>query len=57
MEKEFVPYAQSLQLRELGFDEPCFGFYTYKSEIRRYTNFDGELNDFIIHLILRDKFF
>lgn len=55
MEKEFVPYAQSLQLRELGFDEPCFGFY--KSEIRRYTNFDGELNDFIIHLILRDKFF
>ena len=46
MEKEFVPYAQSLQLRELGFDEPCFGFYTYKSEIRRYTNFDGELNDF-----------
>ena len=46
MEKEFIPYQQALALKELGFDEPCFGFYTYKSEIRRYTNFDGELNDF-----------
>ena len=27
MDKEFVPYEQSLQLKELGFDEPCFGFY------------------------------
>jgi hypothetical protein len=25
--KEFVPYEQSLALKELGFDEPCFGFY------------------------------
>ena len=25
MEKEFVPYEQSLQLKELGFNEPCFG--------------------------------
>ena len=24
MEKEFVPYEQSLALKELGFDEPCF---------------------------------
>ena len=27
MEKEFVPYEQALALKELGFDEPCFGFY------------------------------
>jgi hypothetical protein len=27
MEKEFVPYEQSLELKELGFDEPCLGFY------------------------------
>ena len=45
-EKDFVPYEQALALKELGFDEPCFGFYTYKGGIRRYTNFDGELNDF-----------
>ena len=28
MEKEFVPYEQALTLKELGFDEPCFGYYT-----------------------------
>ena len=28
MEKEFVPYEQALILKELGFDEPCFGYYT-----------------------------
>jgi hypothetical protein len=46
MNKEFIPYEQALALKELGFDELCSGFYTYKGEIRRYTNFDGELNDF-----------
>jgi len=46
MTKEFIPYEQALELKELGFDEPCFGFFNYKGEIRRYTNFDGELNDF-----------
>jgi hypothetical protein len=25
LENEFVPYQQSLELKELGFDEPCFG--------------------------------
>ena len=24
MKKEFVPYEQALELKELGFDEPCF---------------------------------
>lgn len=27
MKKEFVPYLESLELKELGFDEPCFGYY------------------------------
>ena len=27
MEKEFVPYSLALELKELGFDEPCIGFY------------------------------
>jgi hypothetical protein len=30
MNKEFVPYEQSLELKELGFDEPCFGYYDIK---------------------------
>jgi hypothetical protein len=27
MEKEFVTYEQALALKELGFDEPCIGYY------------------------------
>ena len=27
MMKEFVPYNEALELRKLGFDEPCFGYY------------------------------
>ena len=27
MTQEFVPYEQALALKELGFDEPCFGYY------------------------------
>ena len=27
MEKEFIPYEQALALKELGFDEPCFGYF------------------------------
>jgi hypothetical protein len=27
MTKEFVSYEEALALKELGFDEPCFGYY------------------------------
>ena len=27
MQKEFIPYEQALELKELGFDEPCFGWW------------------------------
>ena len=27
MNKEFIPYEQALALKELGFDEPCFGWW------------------------------
>tara|TARA_R110000782_G_scaffold144871_1_gene237666 strand:- start:4034 stop:4444 length:411 start_codon:yes stop_codon:yes gene_type:complete len=30
MEKEFVSYEIALALKELGFDEPCFGVYSEK---------------------------
>jgi hypothetical protein len=33
MEKEFVSYEQALALKELGFDEPCFMYYTDKGEL------------------------
>jgi hypothetical protein len=28
MKTEFVPYEEALALKELGFDEICFGYYT-----------------------------
>ena len=28
MKKEFVPYEQAFELKKLGFDEPCFGWYS-----------------------------
>jgi hypothetical protein len=28
--KDFIPYEQALELKELGFDEPCFGWYDGK---------------------------
>ena len=27
MNKEFVPYEEALALKELGFDEPCLGYW------------------------------
>jgi hypothetical protein len=33
MEKEFVGYTEALVLKELGFDEPCFGYYNEKIEL------------------------
>jgi len=29
MNKEFVEYNEALALKELGFNEPCFGYYEY----------------------------
>jgi len=31
MEKEFVTYELALRMKTLGFDEPCFGYYTNQS--------------------------
>ncbi len=38
MEKEFIPYEQSLELKELGFDEPCFGWYNWTGKDLSLTN-------------------
>ena len=36
MNKEFIPYEQALELKELGFDEPCFAFWS-DIEDNKYT--------------------
>lgn len=43
MEKEFVPYEESYQLKTLGFAEPCFAYY-------------GEINGGEIELFLKRNF-
>jgi len=34
MNKEFVPEEQALALKELGFDEPCFGYYNIDPQLK-----------------------
>ena len=43
MEKEFVPYEESYQLKPLGFAEPCFAYY-------------GEINGGEIELFFKRNF-
>ena len=38
IEKEFVPYQESLELKSIGFDEPCFTFYPKEGKM----GFDGK---------------
>jgi hypothetical protein len=36
MKKEFCTYEQALALKDLGFDEPCFGWYVSESHGLEY---------------------
>lgn len=45
MNKEFVTYEQALSLKELGFDEPCFGYYN--------TNTQGQMDHKVIEGLLQ----
>ena len=37
MEKEFIPYQQSLDMKKLEFDEPCFGWYAHNGVYTGYS--------------------
>ena len=39
MKKEFVPYAPSLRMKALGFDEPCFGWFRSTLIPSNFTEF------------------
>lgn len=43
LEKEFVPYQEALELKELGFDEPCFAVH-YAHKWYLYTKSRGIKN-------------
>jgi len=40
MNKEFIPYKEALALKELGFNESCFGYYT-DGELFTFQQEDG----------------
>lgn len=51
MEKEFIPYEESLALKKLGFDEPCFGMYGQSNQ-DLYTVYKKEFDAVdILHFI------
>ena len=37
MDKEFISYEQALALNELGFDEPCIGWYNPQVNYKKVT--------------------
>jgi len=39
MNKEFIPYEQALELKELGFDEPCLASWNFYT---RELNYNGQ---------------
>jgi hypothetical protein len=48
MNKEFIPYEQALELKQLGFDEPCFGYYNTtwsKQNELLFPQYAGELEN------------
>jgi hypothetical protein len=49
MKNEFVPYEQALALKELGFDEPCMGYYFYDGSFKEWTlNIDNKSDEYTI---------
>jgi len=55
LDKEFVLYQEALALKELGFDEPCFGYwYTEQEDCKKVdvqistVDFLGDEPDYIL---------
>jgi hypothetical protein len=42
MNKDFVPYQPSFDMKSIGFDEPCFGRYYYKESYPMLNPNSGE---------------
>lgn len=51
MDKEFILYEQALELKELGFDELCFGYYNYQNnivyDVMKNSDYNYSRRDFI----------
>lgn len=42
IEKYFVPYQEAIEMKELGFDEPCFAFFQVEYAESKPTMVDDE---------------
>ena len=42
--KDFIPYEESLALKELGFNEPCLKFYANKKLVLALDTDNGDIN-------------
>lgn len=42
MEKEVISYEQTLDLKKLGFDEPCFATYNSDKKVNRNPSHNME---------------
>ena len=49
MEEQFVTYEIALKLKELGFNEKCFGYFGIQNEVKIEISYNSDLN-----LIRRD---
>ena len=47
MEKEFTPHQEALELKELGFDEPCFAWYNLGGALLSDVTMGYEETDFL----------
>ena len=55
--KDFIPYQQALTLKELGFYEPCFGYFLNNNKFYLFNDCKWEErtnSDFIDHFMDRD---
>jgi hypothetical protein len=54
LEKEFIPYQEAFELKELGFDEPCMCFYNLRKELKVYHNVDKDWHT-LKHQVLKNS--
>ena len=43
MEKEFIQYTEALELKELGFNEPCFGRWWFRADMHKLNEEELEI--------------
>jgi hypothetical protein len=43
LEKYFMPYKQALELKELGFNEPCFGRWWFRADMHKLNEEELEI--------------